>query len=60
LAEFRKSAQYQISRKFVQLEQTNRLDDDNCALLGCYAASSTNFYRRFGTSYQSHPRSSRN
>jgi len=27
---------------------------ENCVLLGHYAASSGNFYRRFGTTYRSH------
>jgi len=28
--------------------------DENCALLGCYAARSGNFYRRFRTTYRCH------
>ena len=29
-----------------------REDDANCALLGCYTASSVITYRRFGTAYR--------
>jgi hypothetical protein len=28
--------------------------DENCALLGCYSASSVIYYRRFGTIYRSY------
>jgi len=33
--------------------------DENCILLGYYAASSGNFYRRFGTTNRAHLQGSR-